>query len=103
MAEKKDKKQQKQEASKMEVVGTRGRSFEGTVVKKFPTRIVIEWERTVKVHKYERFYKKKSRIHARLPTGMDINLGDYIRVQECRPLSKIIHFVVTEKIVRSNK
>jgi len=27
-----------------------------------------------------------------------INLGDYIRVQECRPLSKIIHFVVINKI-----
>ena len=27
-----------------------------------------------------------------------INLGDLIRVQECRPLSKIIHFVVIKKI-----
>ena len=59
---------------------------------------MIEYERTVKVQKYERFYKKKSRIHARLPVGMDVNIGDYIKVQECRPLSKIIHHVVIAKI-----
>ena len=79
-------------------VGTRGRVFEGTVTKKFPLRVVVEFERTVFVHKYDRFYKKKTRLHARVPTGMNINVGDYIKVRECRPLSKIIHFVVTEKV-----
>jgi len=29
---------------------------------------------------------------------MDVNVGDYIRIRECRPLSKIIHFVVIEKV-----
>jgi small subunit ribosomal protein S17 len=84
--------------SAAEVVGTRGRIFEGTVTKKFPKRVVIESERTVYHYKYERFFKKKTRLHARLPEGMDINVGDYIRVRECRPLSKIIHFVVIEKV-----
>ena len=28
----------------------------------------------------------------------EINVGDYIKVVECRPLSKIIHFVVIEKV-----
>ena len=28
----------------------------------------------------------------------EIDVGDFIRVQECRPLSKIIHFVVIKKI-----
>lgn len=81
-----------------ESISTRGRSFDGVVVKKFPTRVVIEFERTVYVHKYERYYKKKSRIHAKLPNGMDVSVGDYIRVKECRPLSKIIHHVVIAKI-----
>ncbi len=98
MAEKKDKTQEKQQSKIVSLVGTRGRTFEGFVTKKFPNRIVIEYERTVKVQKYERFYKKKSRIHARLPVGMDVNIGDYIKVQECRPLSKIIHHVVIAKI-----
>lgn len=85
---------------KAKLVGTRGRFFQGTVVKKFPTRVVIEFERTVYIRKFERFAKKKTRIHAYLPPSMfeKINLGDYIKVQECRPLSKIIHFVVISKI-----
>ena len=76
----------------------RGRTFEGTVTRKFPNRVAIEFERTVKAYKFDRFYKKKTRIHARLPIGMDVHIGDYIKVQECRPLSKIIHHVVIQKI-----
>ena len=83
---------------KEKLVGTRGRIFKGIVAKKFPTRVVIEFERTVFVQKYERYYKKKTKLHAHLPKGIDINVGDYIKIQECRPLSKIIHFIVLEKI-----
>src|SRR3989304_4765227 len=85
--------------SKSQIV-SRGRTFEGTVVKKFPKRVVIDFERTVYVQKYERFYKKKTRLHARLPDSManEINIGDYVRVKECRPLSKIIHFIVLGKV-----
>lgn len=76
----------------------RGRFFEGTIIKKFPTRVVIQFERTVYMRKYERFYIKHSKVHARVPVGMELVVGDYIRVQECRPLSKIIHAVVVQKI-----
>lgn len=76
----------------------RGRFFEGTIIKKFTTRVVIQFERTVYLRKYERFYTKHSKVHARIPAGMELAVGDYIRVQECRPLSKIIHAVVVEKI-----
>lgn len=78
----------------------RGRFFEGRVIKKFSNRVTIEFERMVYVKKYERYSKSRTKIHARLPTCMEkeIDLGDLIRVQECRPLSKIIHFVVVSKI-----
>ena len=78
----------------------RGRTFEGNVIKKFPKRIVIEFGRTIYVRKYERYKKSKTKIHARLPRCMEkeINVGDYVKVRECRPLSKLIHFVVIEKI-----
>ncbi|MFH1500697.1 MAG: 30S ribosomal protein S17 [archaeon] len=81
-------------------LSARGRIFEGYVTKKFLRRVVIEFEWTYYVRKYERYAKKKTRIHARLPSCMHdlINVGDYIKVRECRPLSKLIHFVVTEKI-----
>ena len=78
----------------------RGRTFEGKVTSKFPKRIAIEFERMVYVRKYERYSKSKTKIHARLPVCMEkgISVGDFVKVQECRPLSKIIHFVVVKKI-----
>jgi len=78
----------------------RGRVFDGKVIKKFHKRVVIEFERMIYVRKYERYTKAKTKLHVRLPVCMEkeINLGDLIKVQECRPLSKIIHFVVIKKI-----
>lgn len=76
----------------------RGRVFEGIVKKKFPKRIVIEFERTIYNNKYERYMKKKTKIHARLSDCINVNVGDLIRIRECKPLSKIIHFVVVEKL-----
>lgn len=113
MAEKKEKKQPAKAVTEengkekdfREVVktlglSTRGRVFQGNVIRKFPQRVTIEFERTVKIQKFERFMKKRTRIHARLPDKFadQINLGDLILVQECRPLSKTIHFVVIEKV-----
>lgn len=81
-------------------LSVRGRIFEGNVVKKFHKRVVIAFERVVYIPKYERYAKSKTRLHARLPDCLynEINIGDYIRIQECRPLSKIIKFVVVKKI-----
>ena len=46
---KKQKQQKKQEVHThlLAAVGTRGRTFEGFVTKRFTTRIVLEFERTV--------------------------------------------------------
>lgn len=83
----------------------RGRAFTGEVIRKFHKRIVIQFERTSYVRKYERYLKLKTKIHARLPLCLDkeINVGDYVKIMECRPLSKIVHFVVTEKIKNRNE
>ena len=79
---------------------TRGKIFEGRVTKKFSTRVVIELERMIYIRKYERYLRSKIKIHAKLPKCMEkeINVGDLIRIQECRPLSKIIHFTVIKKL-----
>ncbi len=81
-------------------INPRGKIFEGIVKKKFNKRVVIEFERNVYIRKYERYAPSRTKIHARLPEAMEkeINVGDLVRVQECRPLSKIIHFVVVQKI-----
>ncbi|MCR4327221.1 MAG: 30S ribosomal protein S17 [Nanoarchaeota archaeon] len=78
----------------------RGRTFKGTVVSKYDKRIAIEFERMVYVRKYERYARKKTKVHARLPRCLekDVNIGDLVRVKECRPLSKIIHFAFLEKV-----
>lgn len=77
-----------------------GRVFEGKIIRKFYKRIVIEFERTIYIKKYERYKKSKTKVHARLPTCMnnEVKVGDYVKIQECRPLSKIIHFVFIKKI-----
>jgi small subunit ribosomal protein S17 len=78
----------------------RGRIFEGTVEKKFHKRVVIRFERVAYISKYEGYEKRNTKLHARLPDCMekDINVGDLIQIAECRPLSKIIHFVVVKRI-----
>lgn len=79
----------------------RGRTFEGNVIKKFPGRITIQFERMLKLPKYERYEKRKTKIHARLPDCMkdDVAVGDLIQIEETRPISKTIHFVVS-KVIR---
>ena len=82
----------------------RGRIFEGNVIRKLPGRIVIQFERMIHIRKYERYEKRRTKLHARLPDCMknDINVGDYIQIAETRPISKIIHCVVVKKIRSSN-
>jgi small subunit ribosomal protein S17 len=84
-------------------LAARGRIFAGFVISKFPKRIAIEFERTLFIKKYERYMKKKTRLHARVSRCMEnVEVGDYVQVQECRPLSKIIHSVLI-KIVRKSQ
>jgi|TARA_Y100000310_G_scaffold325414_1_gene388852 small subunit ribosomal protein S17 len=79
----------------------RGRVFEGEVIKKLHGRVTIQFERMIKVRKYERYEKRRTKIHARLPECMenDVNVGDLIQIGETRPISKMIHCVVI-KVIR---
>jgi len=81
-------------------ISLRGRTLKGRVIKKFPKRICIEFERIIYVRKYERYAKRKTKLHARLPNCLsdNIGIGDYVEIKECRPISKLIHFIVTKKI-----
>jgi small subunit ribosomal protein S17 len=83
----------------------RGKIFEGRVIRKFPKRVVIEFERMIYSRKYERYFKEKTKIHSRLPECMEkeIQVGDLIKVRECRPLSKLVHSVVIGKVKETKK
>tara|TARA_Y100000310_G_C20148505_1_gene563572 strand:+ start:91 stop:438 length:348 start_codon:yes stop_codon:yes gene_type:complete len=82
-------------------IKTRGRTFQGVVIKKLPGRVTIEFERMLRVPKYERYEKRKTKLHARNPSEIEseVEVGDLIQVGETRPISKTIHFIVT-KIIR---
>ena len=79
----------------------RGRTFQGKIIRILPGRVTIEFERMIKLPKYERYEKRKTKVHARLPECMqsEVGVGDLIEIAETRPISKMIHFVVS-KIVR---
>jgi small subunit ribosomal protein S17 len=107
---KETKKNTEKEMSKKDIisllgVAARGRIFEGIVVTKHPKRIAIELIRTVYIPKYERYSKKKTKVHARVPESMEdkVQIGDTVRVQQCRPLSKIIHFILLNKVSKEKK
>lgn len=95
----KDRKKMTEEKGKKMIVGpigTRGRIFQGKVTKKFGHRVVVEFDRIVRVPKYERFTKKKTKLHARVPEGVEVHVGGIVKVRECRPLSKIVRFIIIE-------
>jgi small subunit ribosomal protein S17 len=79
----------------------RGRTFEGFVIKKLNGRLTIQFERMLHVPKYDRYEKRKTKVHARLTPCMqnEVEVGDLISVAETRPISKTINFVVA-KVVR---
>ncbi|RME52810.1 30S ribosomal protein S17 [Candidatus Woesearchaeota archaeon] len=80
-------------------VRLRGRTFVGVVVSdKMTKTVTVEWERRLYVPKYERYFIRKSRVKAHNPEEVGAKLGDKVRIQESRPLSKTKKFVVTEII-----
>lgn len=82
----------------------RGRTFTGTVVStKMSKTITIEWEKRRYIPKYERYEKRRTRIHAHLPDGVEVKEGDVVKVMETRPISKTKNFIFVEKISNSDK
>jgi len=78
-------------------LSVRGSLLDGVVISSMMERTVVV-ERTFerKIQKYERFEKRRSRIHAHNPPCIDAGEGDRVRIAECRPLSKTKSFVVVE-------
>lgn len=78
---------------------TRGQTLEGEVISdKMQGTVIVQKESMVKVRKYERYKRMRSRIPAHNPPCINARTGDRVRVRECRRLSKTVSFVVTEKL-----
>lgn len=80
-------------------LSTRGRTFTGTVIStKMAKTVTIQWEKRVYVPKYERYAKKRTRIHAHIPEGFKVEVGDLVKVMETRPISKTKTAMVIENL-----
>jgi len=77
----------------------RGQIITGVVSSvKMQNSILVNREYTQIVPKYERYEKRTSSYAAHCPPCIDVNVGDKVRIAECRPLSKTVSFVTIEKI-----
>ena len=76
----------------------RGQIIEGTIAKVgMQKSIIVEREHIRYMQKFERYEKRKRRYAAHHPSCIgDVNVGDSVRIMECRPLSKTITFCVIE-------
>jgi small subunit ribosomal protein S17 len=80
-------------------LATRGAVLDGTVVSdKMQGTVTIKRTYIVKVAKYDRFKRRHSNIKAHSPPCINAKTGDRVKIAECRPLSKTVHFVVIEKL-----
>jgi small subunit ribosomal protein S17 len=59
-------------------------------------RAIIGWERIRYDPKYERYFRTQSAIHTHIPSCISVKKGDLVRAGECRPINKIVSFVIVE-------
>ena len=76
-------------------LSVRGQTLEGRVASTdMEKTVVVEREYDVKVPKYDRFMKRRSRVPAHAPDCLDLSVDDTVTIAECRPLSKTKSHVV---------
>ncbi|MGZ4891786.1 MAG: 30S ribosomal protein S17 [Halobacteriota archaeon] len=76
-------------------LSVRGQVIDGTVVSDKTARtVVVQREYLKYIPKYERYEKRKSKLHAHNPDCVAAKTGDRVSLAECRPLSKTKSFVV---------
>jgi len=80
-------------------LSVRGQIISGVVKSnKMQGSILVKKEFSHYVQKYERYEKRTSLIAAHCPPCIKTQVGDKVRIAECRPLSKTISFVTIEKL-----
>jgi small subunit ribosomal protein S17 len=80
-------------------LSVRGQTLEGEVASTdMDKTVIVEREYDVKVPKYDRFMKRRSRVPAHHPPCMELSVGDTVRIAETRPLSKTKSHAVVERL-----
>ncbi len=77
----------------------RGRVIEGVVAStKMRGTVTIRREYLQYIKKYRRYARSHSMTAAHHPPCIPLEVGDTVRVAECRPLSKTVSYVVVERV-----
>jgi len=77
----------------------RGRVLDGVVISaKMDKTAVVHRDYQLYVPKFKRYERRHSHISAHNPPCLSVKEGEKVRIAECRPLSKIVSFVVVEKL-----
>ena len=80
-------------------LSVRGHVMTGIVSStKMQKSVVVKREYMHYIPKYERYEKRTSMYSAHCPPCIKLDVGDKVRIAECRPLSKTVSFVVVEKL-----
>ena len=80
-------------------VKLRGRVFVGMLTSKDTHKTAtVVWGRKEYVPKYERYLKKRSKLRVHNPSCINAKEGDFVKIVECKPLSKTKKFVIVEKL-----
>ncbi len=76
-------------------LSVRGRVREGTVTStRMYKTIVFQTDYLSLIKKYARYERRRSKKLAHIPPCIEVNVGDIVKVVECRPLSKNVASVV---------
>ncbi len=79
------------------ILPVRGQVLSGVVVSdKMEKTVVVQRTFVKKIAKFERYEKRKTKVHAHNPPCMSAKQGDNVTIAECRPLSKTKSYVIIE-------
>ena len=80
-------------------LSVRGQILEGDVISdKMQMTAVVKRSYMRKNRKYERLEKRSSKYLVHNPPCLEVEMGDHVKIMECRPLSKQVSFVIIEKM-----
>ena len=89
---------------KIKKITPRGRILIGELIKKDISKTAtVKVEHAHFIKKYERYEKRMSKIRVHNPESINAQIGDIVRIQETRPISKTKHFIITEIIKKWNQ
>ena len=75
----------------------RGKLFNGIVINaKAKRTAVIQKESLIYFEKFKRYGRSKNKIHAHIPSNLNVQKGDRVTAAECRPISKSVSYVIVE-------